>query len=292
MLSLLIDSGGGSVNIFVKVFSKSFHMKHMKRNLVFLFSLAFIFQPMLGSSETVAFFYALDQDFQTLKTNCTPAGAPLKVGSRSVASLQLQTHRVYAVKMGSGAVETATSAQALLSRVRCDMAFSVGPVGALSDALPVGSWHIVTNVIAYQKGAWAPNGFQPASASPMISETNAAMLNLPAIFTTNAPITVASGEMFVASSNQRQQLHETTGADAVDMNLFGLTTVCADHRVPLFCWRIASDKADDKASEAFKKFAANYDGAGGAAVAGIIATLPANSNSPSAYPNLNKALGN
>ncbi len=256
--------------------------------LLFLLAL----HPLRGSSETIAFFYALDQDFQTLKTNCTPAGAPLKIGSRNIASLQLDTHRVYAVKMGSGAVETAASAQALLALIRCDMAFSVGPVGALSDALSVGSWHTVTNVVAYQKGAWTPNGFQASPISPMVSETNVMALNLPALFTTNTSITVASGEMFVASSSQRQQLHESTGADAVDMNLFGLTTVCADHRVPLFCWRIASDKADDNASEAFKKFVASYDGAGGQAVAGIIATLPANSNSPAAYPNLLKALGN
>ncbi len=262
----------------------------MKRNGIFLLLLALLLQALRGPSETVAFFYALDQDFQTLKTNGTPAGAPLKVGSRNIASLQLQTHRVYAVKMGSGAVETAASAQALLARVRCDLAFSVGPVGALSDALPVGSWHTVTNVVAYQKGAWTANGFQPSPTSPMVLEPNAAALKLPALFTTNAPIAVASGEMFIASSGQRQQLHESTGADAVDMNLFGLTTVCADHRVPLFCWRVVSDQADDNASEAFKKFATSYNGAGGQAIAEIIATLPANSNSPAAYPNLIKAL--
>lgn len=264
----------------------------MKSNFLFLLLLTLALLPLRGAAETIAFFYALDQDFQTLKTNAVPMGNPMKVGSRSIATLQLQTHRVYAVKMGSGAVETAASAQALLARVRCDIAFSTGPVGALSDALPIGSWHGVTNFTAYQKGAWTVNGFQPTAASPMTSETNAQALKLPALFITNAPITVASGEMFVASSSQRQQLRDSTGADAVDMNLFGLTTVCADHRVPLFCWRVVSDKADDNASEAFKKFAASYDGAGGQAVAAIITNLPVNSNSPAAYPNLLKALGN
>ncbi len=264
----------------------------MKNILILPLLLAVALLPLRGSSETIAFFYALDQDFQTLKTNGTPAGAPLKIGSRTIASLQLDTHRVYAVKMGSGAVETAASAQALLARIRCDIAFTVGPVGALSDAVHVGSWHTVTNVVAYQKGAWTANGFQPSPISPMVAETNVTALILPALFATNASITVASGEMFVASSSQRQQLHDSTGADAVDMNLFGLTAVCADHRVPLFIWRIASDKADDNASEAFKKFASTYDGAGGQAVARIIATLPVNSNTPAAYPNLLKALGN
>ena len=264
----------------------------MKIELLLPIMLAVILQHRHAVAETVAFFYALDQDFQTLKADATPVGNPIKVGSRNIAVLQLQTHRIYAVKMGSGAVETAASAQALLARFRCDMAFSVGPVGALSDALEVGSWHGVTNVIAYQKGAWTMGGFQPGPGTPMTDETSPAAFKLPQLFTTNAPITVASGEMFVASSSQRQQLRETTGADAVDMNLFGLTSVCAAHRLPLYSWRVVSDKADDGASETFKKFAAEYQGEGGRAIAEIISQRPPNPNSPAAYPNLLKALEN
>ena len=54
--------------------------------------------------------------------------------------------------------------------------------------------------------------------------------------------------------------------------------------------RVASDCADDNASEDFKKFVADYDGAGGKAVAEIIKNLPPNPNSPEAYPNLRKIL--
>ena len=74
------------------------------------------------------------------------------------------------------------------------------------------------------------------------------------------------------------------------MNLFGLATVCADHQLPLTCWRIASDRADDNASEDFRKFVAGYDGAGGKAVAEIIKNLPANPNSPDTYQNIKKLL--
>jgi hypothetical protein len=38
------------------------------------------------------------------------------------------------------------------------------------------------------------------------------------------------------------------------------------------------------------KFVVAYDGAGGKAVAEIIKNLPANPNSPAAYPNLNNLL--
>jgi len=244
-----------------------------------------------GRADTIAFFYALDSDFQALKREAQPVGQPLKVGTRSIAALQISAHRVYAVKMGSGAVETATSVQALLARVRCDAAFSVGPVGGLSDKLKAGSWSRVAEVVCYQKGSWTKTGFQLSPSSVVSLRSNALdTVSLPEPFRALGTIKVASGEVFIASDSYRTQLRESTGADAVDMNLFGLVTVCADYRLPLVCWRVVSDRADDNASENFRRFVAGYDGAGGKAVAQIIKTLPVNPNSPMAYPNLQKAL--
>ena len=65
----------------------------------------------------------------------------VKIGERAIQVVSLGKHKVYAIKMGSGAVETAVSAQALLARFRCDRAYSLGPVGALSDELTIGKWY-------------------------------------------------------------------------------------------------------------------------------------------------------
>jgi nucleoside phosphorylase len=241
-------------------------------------------------AETMAFFYALDADYQSLRDAAQPARQSLKVGSRNIAVLELGPHRIYAVKMGSGAVETAASAQALLARVQCDLAFSVGPVGALSDSTATGTWYRVSEVVSYQKGTWSKVGFESAPSAVTRPNSDLARLNLPDVLTNTPAIKVASGEIFVASDHYRTQLHQTTGAEAVDMNLFGLLTVCADHQVPVYAWRIASDRADDHASEEFRKFVATYDGAGGKAVAEIIQNLPANPDSPESYPNLKQLL--
>ena len=123
----------------------------------------------------------------------------------------------------------------------------------------------------------------------MKKETSA-NLAIPARFQKAKEISVASGEVFVASGSYRQQLREQTHADAVDMNLFGLLTVCADHHVLLLNWRIVSDRADDSAGEDFRKFTQTYDGAGGKAVAELIRHLPPNPNSPESYPELQKLL--
>ncbi len=242
------------------------------------------------SADNVAFFYAVEKDFETLKAQAQPVGQPIKVGNRSIAVLQIKAHKVYAVKMGSGAVETAASAQALLARIKCDYGFSVGPVGALSDKLKVGSWHRVGETVSYQKGSWTKSGFQLSESSSLVLKYETNKFKLPELFERLDTIKVASGEMFIAADNFRSQLRDTTGCDAVDMNLFGLVTVCNDHRLPLVCWRVVSDKADDNASEDFRKFVSSYDGAGGKAVAEGISNLPANPNSPESYPNLKKAL--
>jgi adenosylhomocysteine nucleosidase len=242
-------------------------------------------------ADTVAFFYALDKDLETFKASAQPLDQPLKVGSRTIPVFRLNAHRVYCVKMGAGAVETATSAQALLARIPCDEAFSVGPVGMLSDTVKTGCWYRVGQVICYQKGSWTKAGFQSAPAIKLEGTNNGTNQAMgPELFKNLATITVASGEMFIASDNYRQQLHELTGADAVDMNLFGLLAVCTDQRVPLVCWRIVSDHADDHASEDFQQFVSTYDGAGGTAIANVIQNLPANPNSPNAYPNINRIL--
>jgi len=127
-------------------------------------------------------------------------------------------------------------------------------------------------------------------ATVELKKETSANLAIPARFQKAKEISVASGEVFVASGSYRQQLREQTHADAVDMNLFGLLTVCADHHVLLLNWRIVSDRADDSAGEDFRKFTQTYDGAGGKAVAELIRHLPPNPNSPESYPELQKLL--
>jgi adenosylhomocysteine/aminodeoxyfutalosine nucleosidase len=248
----------------------------------------------LVRADQVAFFYALDADLQTLKAQSHSTGKTIRVGSRSIYTFEIGNHRVYAVKMGSGVVETAASAQALLAKVSCDLAISVGPVGGISDSLNVATWHLVTNVVCYQKGSWTKDGFSigaPVDTGKHDS-TNRLAKFVPALFTNVTEITLASGEIFVASTSYREQLRETTRAQAVDMNLYGLLTVCNDHNVTLTSWRVVSDHADDNAGDAFRTFVAKYDGEGGKAVAQYIAHLPTNPNFPAAYPNLQRALKN
>jgi nucleoside phosphorylase len=260
----------------------------MPRLIVFLAGLALV--P-ASWGDHLALFYALDADLQSLKAHAQEMGGPVTVGRRSIHRLSLGTHTVYAIKMGSGTVETAASTQALLTKFRCDMAFSIGPAGALTDALATGTWHRVSHVVAWQRGTAGVAGYvQGASAKWDMDWSRLSTTNLPGILQTTSTIVIASGEMFIASNTERNRLHALTHAEAVDMNTFGLAVVCQDHGVPLIAWRVISDYADEAASQAFREFITNYDGEGGRMLAELILGLPPNPDAPESYPEIQKLL--
>jgi nucleoside phosphorylase len=69
---------------------------------------------------------------------------------------------------------------------------------------------------------------------------------------------LAAGEEFVASEQERGKIRVLTDAEAVDMNTFGLALVCADQNVPLFVWRIISDRANETAADDFRSFVSTW----------------------------------
>ncbi len=237
---------------------------------------------MPAKGDAIGFFYALESDLQGLKTLAHETGPSTQIGSRSIQKLQLGTHAIYAIQMGAGAVETAASAQALLSRFRCDWALSLGPAGSLSDAAETGRWYRVGRVVAWQSGksdqTWNTDWSRFPVAHP------------PELLQAAPSISLASGELFISTTSERDRARATAQADAVDMNSFGLASVCANHGVPLFSWKIISDRADERAADDFRAFVAGYAGAGGRALAEIIQALPANPNDPATYPAIHRML--
>jgi adenosylhomocysteine nucleosidase len=241
--------------------------------------------------DSVALFYALDADLREAQKQIQPIGQPVLVGGRKIHRMQIGPHTVFSVKMGSGPVETAVSAQALLARFRCDWAFSVGPAGALTEDLPIGAWYRLASVAAWQRGTAGATGFLPAQSSRWTFNWNRFPLDVTSHPAVGLPlISLASGELFIASRDERERVHAVTDAHAIDMNTFGLAVACQDHGVPLFAWRVISDAADETASEAFREFAAQYAGEGGRLAAELISRLPPNPADPDSYPELRRWL--
>lgn len=241
----------------------------------------------------MAFFYALDEDVSMLTREGATEVRSYAVGDTTVRELRLDEHRVFAVKMGSGSVRTALSAQALLAKQKCDLAISTGPVGDLGGGLEIGKWSLVKRVVSWQRGSEDGTGFrmhQKAEMIPKFPLATTSNKEVKDLMASLSEVSVASGEVFVASDGFRSDLAARTKCEAVDMNLFGLLTALEAHGVVGIHLRVASDKADEKASEDFRKFVENYKGDGGLMAARIIRMLPEDKSDPATHPALRSLL--
>lgn len=242
---------------------------------------AFLFilhQPVHG--RTVAFFYALEDDLNVLHTLGT-AEKVLQLGNRKASRIRIQGITVFAIKMNSGSVETAVSAQALLSMHRVDLAFSTGPAGALGKKIKPNQWFAIQSCLAYQAGSYTPSGH--VLPEPDLRLQSPEGLDLPLA-------SIISGELFVGSSIKKEELANLTGADLIDMNTIGLLAACGSHKIPLYCIRVASDRADDQAKSDFAAFIQEYKGDGSRLFVEWLKKLPPDPTDPTNHPHLEKLL--
>lgn len=255
-----------------------------------IFSIFLLYSSFHCLASSIGYFYALDEDVSKFEILGASHIRSIQTGDTAIQEFTYGSHRIYAVKMGSGPVQTCLAAQALLSRQSCDLAISVGPIGALNEQAKEGGWHLVNSVVFWQKGSQKNGQFQlhqnaTSTIEPYFEQDQQPkeLLELPSIG-------VASGEVFVACNSFRHDLASQTNCDGVDMNLFGLLAVLDSHKVPGIHLRIVSDKADDQASETFREFVSSYDGKGAELALQIISQLPEDKSSPDAHDQLRKLL--
>ncbi|MEM7791184.1 MAG: hypothetical protein AAF546_07275 [Verrucomicrobiota bacterium] len=242
-------------------------------------------------ARTIGFFYALEADLAAFKEGASDTVRSISIGTTVVSEFRCGSDRVFAAKMGSGCVSTAINVQAVLTRFPCDLVISLGPVGALKSDLAAEQWYRVHECIPWQTGSHTNSGFQHKERSKIPLPVHDQNMELvPRGWKTLDEISVASGEVFVASQDFGLDLAERTGCDSVDMNLFGLLSAVEAHDIPSLHFRIVSDQADEDASGDFRKFVESYDGQGGKMVALHIQSLPPDPRSPASYPTLRELL--
>lgn len=207
------------------------------------------------------------------------------VGRGTIFEIHTSSDRILAAKMESGCVQSAISAQAVLTFRPIDLAVSVGPVGSLSPDLKIGEWAVVDRIIPWQKDTM--QNCDPKTVRGV--ERPSALVRFDSIASLRK-ISVASGEQFVTSRETRDEISRATECLSVDMNLFGLASALVVNGVPAMHLRIVSDHADEEARADFERFVRTYVGEGGRMVAEIIKSLPADLTQPSQYPALRKLL--
>jgi adenosylhomocysteine nucleosidase len=238
-------------------------------------------------ADTVAFLYALDADLETLKAGEPSNVRAINSGGTIIQEFPVGKHKVRATKMGAGNIETAINTANLLGRFPADVLISVGPCGALDDALPVKSWHRVDTVIGYQRGTFGAAGWVQA---PSARVEVYPLPDAQKIAGASSQISLASGDAFVTNPAERERIRILSNSNAIDMNSFGLVLVCRQTRTPVMIWRIVSDHADATAGEDFKSFVKGYEGEGGRMVREFLLNMPASPLSPEKYDNIRELM--
>ncbi|GHC56180.1 hypothetical protein GCM10007100_23860 [Roseibacillus persicicus] len=234
------------------------------------------------TASSVAFFYALEADGARFEKENGPAIRSFELSGTPVQEYLVSGHKVYAMLMGSGTTSTTKNVTALVTKYPIDHLVSIGPVGAISEAL-TSDWFRVEKVVPWQSGTWTEAGFKPRPTWKIQLEELGPPLDHP-------PISVASGDAFIASATKREEIAKITGSQVVDMNLIGIMTSLTSQPINQVHFRIISDNADENASQEFNAFRKNYKGEGAIIAKAWIDQLPEDRTSPENYKNLRKIL--
>jgi len=244
-------------------------------------------------ADSIAFFYAIDVDLDATKDKDSGNARSVKLLGSNIQEFQVGPHKVRAVKMGAGNVETAVNAANLLGKFPADLAISIGPCGALCDEARRGTWYRVSSVIGYQRGTFSPSGWSQSeeavlSVPPL--PASASVPGLPASSPAMPDIKLASGDIFVANDAERERIRVMSNAEVVDMNSYGLLLVCDKAKIPVLIWKVVSDEANPSTPEDFKVFIKSYDGEGGRMVRRFLLEMKPSPLSPESYENIREMM--
>lgn len=186
-----------------------------------------------------------------------------KVSGISFASGILCGMPVVLAVCGEGKVNAAVCAQTMILRYGVDLLLNTGVAGNLSNSLSVGDIAIASDTVEHDYDVSAL-GYEPGMVFGVnqihVPCDETAVRLLDAIMTDSGVNhlvgTVASGDQFVSSTDQKERIRGLFGAIACEMEGAAVGHVAALNGIGFCVIRAISDNADGSAPENFGDFAA------------------------------------
>lgn len=179
----------------------------------------------------------------------------------------LGKHRVVLVRCGVGKVNAARCAQILIDRFGVNYIVNTGIAGGIGEGLRVADVVIGTELVQHDFDATAfgyarGNLCEPAHReSPSVFRSDAELVDLfraaaesligPARVRTGR---IATGDLFVASTEAKREIADTFGAVAAEMEGAAIAQTAAMAGVPFVVLRAISDLADGSSPASFETF--------------------------------------
>jgi len=185
-----------------------------------------------------------------------------------VRKIQLSNDTIYLSTSGVGEIKAAMAVQLLVDLFDVEIVLNFGFVGALNENLNVSEIVIPNKVCHYQFDISKLNGTEIGQYGDkedryLRLDTSLIDLVLAATKKDIKEVTVASGDKFVSSLEDKQRLVKEFKCDICEMELAGITLACERNNLPLLSIKVVSDKADNSATESFntimEKGLTNYE---------------------------------
>ena len=169
------------------------------------------------------------------------------------------------VKCGAGKVNAAMCAAAMLLRYAPKLVISTGVAGGIGEGVKIGSLVVAKHSVQYDYDTTAVG--EPKAGVTICDEQQ--MVELPTSAAHNAVLVhyaqdiyngvhtgvIATGDRFVADPAFCEQLRETFGAIACEMETGAIAHVCAANKMPFCGLRAISDNANEDGDVDFHTFA-------------------------------------
>ena len=159
-----------------------------------------------------------------------------------------------------GKVFATLTATTLIEKFGAEVVLFSGVAGAISDELKIGDLIVAKGLSQHDLDITAfghPHGFVPEGEVCVNADKNLIELSHQVAKELGIELKegiIATGDQFVASSERKNWIGETFGADALEMEGASVAVVCDAFDVPFFVLRAISDSADMDAGFDFDEF--------------------------------------
>ncbi len=178
------------------------------------------------------------------------------IAAVKIYQIETDKHTIYLATTGIGEVRAAMAVQLLVDLFDIELVMNFGFVGAISHSLEVSELVLAERVCHHQFDITAVNPTKLGQYDgkddeyfyldrKLIDKVRAAVKKPIRL------VTVASGDKFIAKTDDKDFLRATFGADICEMELSGLALACERNGVPLLSVKVVSDKADENATVSF-----------------------------------------
>ena len=168
------------------------------------------------------------------------------------------------VKCGMGKVNAAICAHTLINRYGVTKVINTGVAGSLDNRIDIGDIVVSTeavqhdydvSIIGFKKGEIPYTGLAAFPADPALHEEAVKAIRETAPEIKVFEGRICSGDQFIASSEQKQQIIDNFGGLCCEMEGAAVAQTCYLNHVPYVILRAISDKADHSEEISFDQFA-------------------------------------